>query len=322
MANEKRERSFFEWAMPDRVSPLWWWTLGVLALLLLIITLLAFQTTRHLSIDGGRDQIAAGYPFFDGGIPKDQIPAGYPGFDDPRPSRPSRGDHKFRVDDVAGEGHNGADETPGDWDVSDDSPPSLGDLADPVKEPAIHPEVISFISTIGSTFDPIEPTGGATYDNETFALINDQPGDVDVSVVPFRSGNTCYLGVGQVSTVLGAVDFDFDAIEVDGFGSSGQQIPGEDYVVEGRDAPSFFRELVSLPADAEFLFFSTLCSEPVDSIGISFYKVDLEGGIYQSLTYGEDVVDIPEAGPAFADEVFGLEAISDFFSAPLPSDED
>lgn len=79
-------RSFFEWAMPDHVmdvSKLL--QLGILALLLaLVLAYCGAQFTRHLSVDGGRDEIAAGDPFFDGGIPQDQIAAGYPRDDDPQ----------------------------------------------------------------------------------------------------------------------------------------------------------------------------------------------------------------------------------------------
>lgn len=86
MRNDNR-RSFFEWAMPDRVSA--GWLLRVFGIFGLIIVLaailLAPRLTRHLSVDGGPDQVAAGFPGFDGGIPRDQLAAGVPALDDPEP---------------------------------------------------------------------------------------------------------------------------------------------------------------------------------------------------------------------------------------------
>lgn len=84
MAHKTDERSFFEWALPDwldgRAT-----MLGVIFLLVLMALGLLGITIKHLSVDGGRDEIAAGVPALDDPKPAGQIAAGVPALDDPAP---------------------------------------------------------------------------------------------------------------------------------------------------------------------------------------------------------------------------------------------
>jgi len=121
MAHNQDERSFFEWAVPD-VTPQWLlWTFGLIGLIiLLLIMLAALAPARHLSVDGGRDQIAAGVPAVDDPRSVDQIAAGVPALDDPQTwpaPQPGSGSPK---DDVEPTDDAGEDDEASAEDISDE----------------------------------------------------------------------------------------------------------------------------------------------------------------------------------------------------------
>ena len=126
--NKTNLRSFFDWAMPGRivnVSGLI--KLGIVGLLLAVV--LAYcgaLATGHLTADGGQDEIAAGYPGFDGGIPRDQVAAAFPGQDDPEGI--SIANESEKVDDE--ESQEGGDEN--EVPEEDTGAPISDDVLDPI----------------------------------------------------------------------------------------------------------------------------------------------------------------------------------------------
>jgi len=170
-----------------------------------------------------------------------------------------------------------------------------------------------------ATTATVEPTFSVTYNDATYRPLDQSLGEASgyIPTSPVRLENFCLVLVNmelvrqfvdlQPSGVGQFVDLRPDAYEANGFRPDGSQIPGFDYVVEGRDNPSYFQEVVTLPADPDFLIFSIPCGENVDSIGLYTYIVDLESGTYTGTAYMVPVADIPQAPPALADELAQLE---------------
>ena len=145
--NKTNQRSFFEWAIPDRIvdfsGP---FKLGIVGLLLAVV--LAYcgaLTTRHLTVDGGQDEIAAGYPGFDGGIPRDQVAAAFPGQDDPEGM--SIANESEKVDDEESQEDSDEDELP----EEDTGAPISDDALDPVGLAIVDSE-----TEVGSDISPLE----------------------------------------------------------------------------------------------------------------------------------------------------------------------
>jgi len=135
---KKTQRSFFDWVWPGDAALRWWMAMAFLILLLLLgLLFMVVKPARQLSIDGGGDEIAAGLPYFDGGIPKDQIAAGYPLHDDPELIPVAPADGPSRVDE---EGEDGEDEDGDPTEEPTDGAP-ISDEPSPENAVAVSEEV-------------------------------------------------------------------------------------------------------------------------------------------------------------------------------------